>query len=281
MKFLNLCLTLQTLAVATAFAPAAKTSSSSSSSSTQLFNLLDSGASPGYTSKTAGWEMEKISPTVRIEGQTRHTFDFFDASREMVQVAAHSAGRPVNCDVELWIGPDWTPAKLNAYSEDGKQFPIQTLIGTRNKVANIEIRNTASYEMPLEAACSYAIPPLADAREEIQQSGAKGSGRYIEGGSYYMHAFGPEVDQLQVLLKTDGKMLNAVIELLNGPNNIKQEFEIFTNNGELNALFVVFETLGSGYSVRVKNLAPVEFPCEFHYRPSKIGNPDKPGAGWN
>merc|ERR1712003_380115 len=55
--------------------------------------------------------------------------------------------------------------------------------------------------------------------------------------------------------KTEGKQLNAKIELLNGPNNVKQEYEVFTNNGELNSLFVVFDMPVEGYAIRVKNLA--------------------------
>jgi hypothetical protein len=42
---------------------------------------------------------------------------------------------------------------------------------------------------------------------------------------------------------------------------VKQKFEVFTNNGVLNSLYVVFETPGTGYTIRIINLAPVEFPA--------------------
>jgi hypothetical protein len=60
--------------------------------------------------------------------------------------------------------------------------------------------------------------------------------------------------------------LNARIELLNAPNNPKQTFEVFTNNGELNSLCVCFNTPDVGTTVRIVNLAPVEFPCYIHLK---------------
>jgi len=268
MKLLSVAVILQALAATSAFsvlprAPAAV-------SKTQLaMDPMFGRTSPGVTSKTAGWELSQISPQVRIEGLTRHSFQFYDSSREVTQVALTSNGRPVDADIELWIGPDWTPVKIHAYSEDGKQFPVQTLVGTRNKAANLEIKNTNPGEYPINAAASYAIEPLSNVRADLS---AQGPGRYVEGGSKYIESFAADVNQLQVLLETNGKMLNAKIEMLNGPNNVKQEFEIFTNNGELNSLFVVFETPGQGNSVRVTNLATMEFPLNVHFQASDVGS---------
>jgi hypothetical protein len=239
----------------------------SGKASTALFKK-----SPGLVSQTAGWDMKKISPNVRIEGQSRHTFSFQDPSKEIVQIAMHSPnGRPLNSDVELYIGPDWTPLKVHCHTEDGTQYPLQTLVGTRNKFSNIEILNTGAPSFPIEAACSYAIEPLASARESIQEE----DGFYIEGGgAIKMYPISAAVDELQVLITTEGKMLNAVIELLNGPNNVKVQYEVFTNNGQLNSLFVVFECPKDGNSLRIRNLAPLEFPAKFYVRPTKFGSND-------
>merc|ERR1719426_324604 len=163
------------------------------------------------TMAARGWTMQDITPdgslAQRVEGKTRKTWKFNDVSKDRVQVALTSTGRPVNADVQLWLGPDWTPMKLKAYSEDGNLRPVQTLIGTRNKQAMIEVKNVGEYEFQLKAR----------------------------------------------------------IELLNAPNNPKQTFEIFTNNGELNCLTVCFNIVDAGNTVRVVNLAPVEFPCYIHF----------------
>lgn len=213
----------------------------------------------------SGWDMKEISPdgslVQRIEGKTRKTWKFNDLSKDRVQLSVESEGRPVNVDIELWLGPDWTPFTLKAYSEDGNLRPIQTLVGTRNKAAMIEIRNVGEAEFPIKAACNYASGAMALLPQEIP---ATTSGERCDGGALRSFPLDPSAEQLEVVLNTDGKQLNARVELLNAPNNPKQTFEVFTNNGELNSLAVCFNTPDAGNTVRVVNLAPVEFPCYIH-----------------
>ena len=111
------------------------------------------------------WDMKEITPdgklVQRVEGNTRKTWSFNNLAKDRVQVALTSEGRPVNADIQLWLGPDWTPFSLKAYSEDGKLRPIQTLVGTRNKAAMIEVRNVGEYEFPFNAASNYAKGAMA------------------------------------------------------------------------------------------------------------------------
>jgi len=211
--------------------------------------------------------MDEITPdgslAQRVEGQTRKTWSFNDLSKDCVQVALTSEGRPVNADIQLWIGPDWTPFTLKAYSEDGKLRPIQTIVGTRNKAAMIEVRNLGEYEFPFKAASNYAAGDMALVPKDIP---ATTTGERVDGGALRSFPLDPSADQLEVVLNTDGRQLNAKIELLNAPNNPKQTFEVFTNNGELSALCVCFNVPDAGTTVRVVNLAPVEFPCYIHLK---------------
>jgi len=211
------------------------------------------------------WDIKEISPdgslVQRVEGKTRKTWKFNDYSQDRVQVAVASEGRPVNADLQLWLGPDWTPFSMKAYSEDGKERPIQTLIGTRNKAAMIEVRNVGEYEFPFMAASNYAKGPMASLPQEIP---ATTSGERLDGGALRSYPIDAATDQLEVVLCTSGQQLNARIELLNAPNNPKQTFECFTNNGELNSLCVCFNTPDAGNTVRIVNLAPVEFPLYIH-----------------
>jgi len=125
----------------------------------------------------------------------------------------------------------------------------------------IEVRNVGEYEFPFKAASNYAAGTMATVPQEIPSTT---TATRVDGGALRSFPLDPSVQQLEVVLNTDGRQLNARVELLNAPNNPKQTFEIFTNNGELNSLVVCFNTPDAGNTVRIVNLAPVEFPCYIH-----------------
>jgi len=213
------------------------------------------------------WDIRAVSNNgtlmQRVEGTSRKTWKFNDMSKDRVQVALSSEGRPINADTQLWLGPDWTPFKMTAYSEDGRMRPIQTLIGTRNKSAMIEVRNIGDSQFPFSAASNYAEGPMVTLPAEIP---ASTEGERVDGGAIRSFVMDPATEQVEVVLCTDGRQLNARIELLNAPNNPKQTYECFTNNGDLNRLCVAFNTPDAGNTIRLVNLAPVEFPCYIHLR---------------
>lgn len=249
-KSLSLCL----LSVWGASAFSVSGPKAQSKPSSALFSSVDERTS---------WDLMTIANNkeiLRCEGQSRKTFDFRDISKDIVQLGMDSEGRPMSAEIQLWIGPDWTPFKVKAFSENGLQYPIQSLIGTRNKSSQIEVRNIGPMELPFSAACSYAPPALVEARKRIVETEKPIT---VQGaGAIHSVPLTPGGSQARVFLRTDTRQLNARIELLNGPNNVKQKFEVFTNNGVLNSLYVVFETPErSGYTIRIINQAQVEFPA--------------------
>lgn len=143
------------------------------------FGSHQSGAAPATP-----WSIKSVSPdgalVQRVEGKTRKTWKFSDLSKDRVQVALASEGRPINSDVQLWLGPDWTPFTLKAYTEDGKVRPIMTVVGTRNKAAMVEVRNVGEFEFPFSAAANYAQGAMATVPVDLP---ACTPGERVDGGA--------------------------------------------------------------------------------------------------
>jgi hypothetical protein len=217
---------------------------------------------PGAMARSSGRPIttqelvDSITP-VTVQGGTLRTCSFSEAC-DRVSVLLKTNGRPLNANVELWQGPDNTPQKMSVYLEDGSLRPFRATIESPGSSNAIAIRNTGQMEFPLTAGL------------EVDMSGPDGGPgailldnsewRTVQGGAVYTTPFPPSVQSVQVMLKSDGRPLNARLELLQGPNNNKQVMEIYSEDGRERPFYVVIDTPGSGNVVRIVNTATVEFP---------------------
>ena len=206
-----------------------------------------------------------------VHGSSLRTWSYRSPMVEQVQVVLSTEGRPLDADIELWHGPDNTPCKMRVYVENGQLRPFAAVIETPRGPNTVAIRNIGQIEFPIAANVVADIvdapsPDCVDASSTIQ------------GGALRTYPFDPTVDSVQVLLQTDGRPLNARIELLQGPNNNKQVIELYTEDGCDRPFFCVLETPGSGNVVRVVNTAPVEFPMTAGVVPHSINSMMESGA---
>ena len=209
--------------------------------------------------------------SILVQGGSLRTWSYRSPSVEQVQVVLSTEGRPLDADIELWHGPDNTPCKMRVYVENGQLRPFSAVIETPRGPNTVAIRNIGQIEFPIAANV------VADAVD--QPSGeAISASTIIQGGALRTYPFDPTVDSVEVLLKTDGRPLNARIELLQGPNNNKQVIELYTEDGCDRPFFCVLETPGSGNVVRIVNTAPVEFPMTAGVVPHSINEEMSRGA---
>ena len=156
---------------------------------------------------------DTLSP-VKVQGGSLRTWSFTTHTVERVQVLLKTEGRPLNANVELWQGPDNTPQKMGIYIEDGSVRPFNCVIETPKAMGNaIAIYNTSPLEYPLVAGVKGEIEgsganvvPLAEKLSDMS------SFETVQGGgTIRTYPFPPTVASVQVLLRTDGRPLNARI----------------------------------------------------------------------
>mmetsp|Transcript_2118 Transcript_2118/g.3377 ORF Transcript_2118/g.3377 Transcript_2118/m.3377 type:complete len:346 (+) Transcript_2118:137-1174(+) len=191
-----------------------------------------------------------------VQGDTLKTWSYASNFVDKVQVGLKTDGRPLDTDIELWQGPDNTPVKMRVYIEDGKLRPFKCVIDTPSNPNTVAIRNIGQSEFPLAACvCAAEVQPRPEGPLAENLAALT-----IQGGALKTYPFESNVESVQIYLKTDGRPLNARIELLQGPNNNKQVIELYTEDGIDRPFYTIIETPGSGNVVRIVNTAPVEFP---------------------
>jgi hypothetical protein len=109
----------------------------------------------------------------------------------------------------------------------------------------------------------------------------------VQGGaSTVLPAFPSSVRSVQVFItNSDGVPVNARIEVLQGPNNIKQLIELYTEDGKLRPFGAILELpsgthdgsisdMGLDHVLRVENTGPLEFPFEVRVEPYSLDGDD-------
>lgn len=291
MNFFALCL-LSQAASAAAFmeAPA------SFRPKTSLSSFQQAPYQPGYAGP-GGYDMQRTEMTAPMATTTEEIFSQLDIVPvqggslrtctfseyvDRVQVFLKTTGRPLNANVELWQGPDNCPQRMQVYLEDGNIRPLRATLLSPGSSNSVAIRNTGQLEFPISAAVQADTDGSIDPMQSLANSGPP---RTVQGGAVYTTPFSPAVQSVQVMLRTDGRPLNARVELLQGPNNNKQVMEVYSEDGDLRPLYAIIDTPGVGNVVRIVNTATVEFPLFASLEPYVVDDTmmamDGPDLSWS
>ena len=230
------------------------------------------------------------SPPVLVQGNSLRTVSLASRAIERVQVKLKSHGRrSLNTIVELWQGPQNTPMMIGFYSENGIQRPFTAVLETPGVGYSIALRNTGHPDFAMDASIKaevdresggenrsfdWSTPETSIMSRTLSSSTTP---EYLQGGtvcSYPMKHNVESIRSVQILLQTDGRPLNARIELLDGTSDdAKQVMEVYSDNGLARPFFTIFETPGitSDTIVRVVNTSPGEYRMLAYVSPVYAG----------
>jgi hypothetical protein len=185
---------------------------------------------------------------------------------ERVQYVLTTNGRPLKATVELWVGPIRKTHTLQINVENGLVTPVRATLKFKKGTEVITIRTSDELELPCSACVVVPSPDRSKAlgantervfdsnpRTRVQggiiqpDGKSKGSVRYFN--------VPPGVEAVQVLCwskNTGKKSMRMKIEVLQGPNNPKQQYLLQCGGGS-QPYHAVFETPGGGGVLRVVN----------------------------
>ena len=209
------------------------------------------------------WKDTKYGSKVVCQGNTLKTWDISNMQSKRVQVSLKSdySLSPIDTNIELWHTPSYKPISFRAYTEDGLKRPIDVVIETPELSKTVAVYNTGPLEFPFDANIANTGRPRPDEslseimREKVER---------VQGGRIVSYTLGAEVKSVHVLLKTaEVANMKAQIELTQGPNQIKQTFEIFAHAANKNPFYAVIQTPGNApTTLRLTNQDTVEFPFD-------------------
>ena len=96
----------------------------------------------------------------------------------------------------------------------------------------------------------------------------------VQGGSLRTWSYrSPSVEQVQVVLSTEGRPLDADIELWHGPDNTPCKMRVYVENGQLRPFSAVIETPRGPNTVAIRNIGQIEFPIAANVVADQVDSP--------
>ena len=96
----------------------------------------------------------------------------------------------------------------------------------------------------------------------------------IQGNSIRTWSYkSPNIEQVQVELKTDGRPLDSEIELWQGPDNTPFKMRAYLENGKVSPFNVIIETPRGPNTIAIRNIGQIEFPITASVFANNIVNP--------
>jgi len=230
---------------------------------------------PGALAKEGGNLFPFDIPMDRIEGgDTLRTYPMPpDASR--IEMVFKTNGRPMKIKAEFWVGPIRTTHTWQIENQDGLESPFRGVLRFKPGTNGVlKVTNVGPAEYPIECGVRPCTPERGDALEAFADKVWDASNKQIQQGDAAVRSYEipANVKSVQVIFGSAavGKRgPHAQIEILKGPNNKKQVYDMKCS-GSGQPFHGVFETPGAGWTIRMYNKKTLEFPLEAVVEPYEL-----------
>ena len=102
----------------------------------------------------------------------------------------------------------------------------------------------------------------------------------VQGGSLKTWSFSsPLVERVQVVLNTEGRPLDADIELWQGPDNTPHKIRCYIEDGSLRPFSAIIETPRGPNTIAIRNIGNLEFPLAAMVAADSSGSPAPVSGG--
>lgn len=200
-----------------------------------------------------------------VQGGSLNTWSQAYPSPHPNELVLGTDGRPLDANVEVWQGPGNTPRRMRVYSEDGMMRPFRSTEPPRGQPNTIALRNEGPLEFPMNARVAAGMTPrgVGNAMGTVTGGAAMGGispGVTIQGGATKSFPIDASVDSVHLFLQTQGRNLEAKVEVLQGPDCVRQVIDLSEDYGYDRPFSCILDTPGYGSVIRIINTGPMTFP---------------------
>jgi hypothetical protein len=183
-----------------------------------------------------------------------------------------TGGRPLKAKVEMWLGPNRRTHQMIMDLQDGSVTPFRALLKFKQGPQVLKISTDGNAEYPIDVAVRAVTAADNGAMAKVTEGlwndhdPVTIQGGNTEGGEGAVRSFpiDDNVESIQLLLwsgQVGRKSTKAKIEVLQGPNNVKQKYDLHLSGGS-QPYHVVLATPGEGAVVRIRQKNFLEFPTK-------------------
>ena len=201
--------------------------------------------------------------TILLEGREEHTWSYDSPPVDQVQVVIGTEDGTYEADVELFSENGGIPCKMTVWAAEGPVRPFSAVLETPRGLSTLAVRNLGDFQDTV--AASVVVNEV-----DMPSPDCLDCSVMIEGMDVRSIPCDLAVDSVQVALRTDGRPLDAKIEVVQGRGEVVQVIDLYTEEAFVRPFFCLVETPGPRTEIRIINNSPIEFPLTAGVAPNTL-----------